>query len=285
MRSKATRPIETTESKIFGQVYNTISMVYGETVKHGYNRDKYYDKYARITMLRRYSTSKFNGYDKLTLYTKIIFKSNELPWELNIAKGMKLAYGIISNLNAKYPTHTFKGEYEFHDHYIDMTINVYPLTESIPSKDDLDKKDIKNAVKLIDWLSNMYDKDSSAFDLTYDGVFVKIAKDDFDYFDSYIDEEDFIKSSKAILLSNVSKKMCSTILCASTNASIYGFSIQKIKDIINTYVLDVTEEEEKFIEYLNTAPTLDKNAVLTDDDMPEPEHVPDEYQSLGDFTL
>ena len=284
MRNKCTRLIETTESKIFGQVYNTISVVYGETVKHGYSRDKYYDKYARITMLRRYRTSKFNGYDKLALYTKIIFKNNALPWELNIAKSMKLAHGLISDLNAKYPSHSFTADYDFHDSYIDMIINIFP-SEPILSKDDLDKRDIKNALKLIRWLSRMYKKDPSIFDLDHTGVFMRISKDELIKSSSYTDEEEFIKATKAILLSNVSKSISTTILCDSANKPIYGFSIKKIKDIIDTYVLDVTEEEEDFVKYLNTAPAQDKNTTLVDDDMPESECIPDDHHSLGNFTL
>lgn len=230
------------------ELYST-KIVYGEKVKlDRRDRARRSDKYFNLNVLSRYHKSGFQEYDNF-LEGFIIFKDLSLPWELNVAKAMKLAYGIIADLNKSYPDRYFSANYDFNHNYIEMTIMISDKNDRKRGEMDPKKGDIKRVIKLIKRFSNLYKEHPEFFSRSYNTLWVK--GDALEGLGFQNLEDEFIYHAQPIMSRNTNTGVFSTPFTPTNINYMFPFDIGKIMDIVNTYMLDITHDDDVFLSYIN----------------------------------
>lgn len=235
--------------QVFDDELYSAKIVYGEKIKlDRRDRARRSDKYFNLKVLNRYYKSGFQELDNF-LEGFIIFKDLSLPWELNVAKAMKLAYGIIADLNKSYPDRYFTADYDLNHNYIGMTIMISDRKNNRNVDMDPKKGSIKRAIKLIKRFSALYKDHPEFFSLTYSTLWVK--GDALEGLGFQNLEDEFIYHAQPIMSINTNTGVFSTPFMPTNINYMFPFDIVKIMDIVNDYMLDISDDEDKFLEYIN----------------------------------
>ncbi len=242
---------------VFDDEFYSAEVVYGEKIKLGYkNRAKKSDKYLYLRFLNRYDKSGFHENDNI-LEGIIVFKDLTLPWELNVAKAMKLAHGIINDLNKSYPDRVFTADYDFNYNYIEMSIMVNNKADDKREAIDEKKGETKRAIQMIKKLSNLYKEHPEFFSLSFNTLWVKgdgleelgFHRHDFD---------ELIHYAHGIMSRNTNTGVFNTPFTPVNMNFVIPFDIPKIINTADIYMLDISDDDKVFLEYLKTEPWSNK---------------------------
>lgn len=238
---------------VFDDELYSAKVVYGEKIKLGYkNRIKKSDKYVYLRFLSRYDNSGFQENDN-GLEGIIVFKDLTLPWEINVAKAMKLAHGIIDDLNKSYPDRVFTADYDFNHNYIKMTIMINNKADDKRENIDQKKGETKRAIQLIKKLSTLYKDYPEFFSLSFNTVYIKgdvleelgFHRHDFD---------EFIHYAHPIMSRNTNTGVFNTPFTPVTMNFVIPLDIPKIINTADIYMLDISDDDKVFLEYLKLEP-------------------------------
>ena len=238
---------------VFDDELYSAKVVYGEKIKLGYkNRAKKSDKYVYLRFLSRYDNSGFQENDN-GLKGIIVFKDLTLPWEINVAKAMKLAHGIIDDLNKSYPDRIFTANYDFNHNYIEMTIMINNKADDKRENIDQKKGETKRAIQLIKKLSTLYKEHPEFFSLSFNTVYIKgdvleelgFHRHDFD---------EFIHYAHPIMSRNTNTGVFNTPFTPVTMNFVIPLDIPKIINTADIYMLDISDDDKVFLEYLKLEP-------------------------------